>query len=325
MAIDKSAADKLQAAFAYEDQSLAVWGGTDALRLELLMDYWSRGGIVHPASPGCQRCAGPLWTNPLTMRPYIRSKSFSPYPSMQKALTSGAVELFEPLAKALRACLGERDPLQSQSLAFEPLYLKGPGSSQNIIWPWKTASWADVEARRQLAFVQLDGRSSENMMKTHTATLMRGPAAQYAPAGTWLRYRPEQELNRVLMPAAALIAISSVWEQMAEGRDLLLWLLVYTNQYFQAPDRIPLASDAMAVAAALEAVMAHGSRTSDDFREANRTVAEFRRRDDAIRHQHGQKAQATATQVPMGSVNWDPVEERLAHWFESAFKWLRRR
>jgi hypothetical protein len=320
MAIDQAAPDRLAAD---EDRRLAAWGGQEVLHLELLMDYSDPWSTNSSSSGVCSV----RWSAQDHEYMDPRLKVFLSASLYARILTVGYADLiFNTVATAIRASLEDKDAYR---LTFEPLYLTVPGS-QNVIWPWKIAAWSEVETRRPLEAAPIG-----SLLRAHTATLFEGPVDIYAPGGFYLRYRPDLALNRVLMPAAALIVISAVWAEVQDdGRALLLWLLAYINQYFQAPNRVsPTPSDALAVRAATEVVTALFGRGEDitisDYEEANRQIADFRRRDDdamqEFRKDSAMQQQYASPKAITAQAPADWLEDRLTHLFESGLSWFRRR
>ncbi|OLE84556.1 MAG: hypothetical protein AUF76_03020 [Acidobacteria bacterium 13_1_20CM_2_65_9] len=305
----------LQDAFDHEDSQLAAWGGQETLRLDLLMDY---SEAMLAKSPEIQGVAAVRWSvlsDELSNATAVREMKIILVASLYaKALTldQQRSELFQRVGDSLRRCFASKD-LSSFSIA--PWYLQGRtigGSFQNIVWPWKMASWRDVEARRPQAFVKV-GFTSKNMVRAHSASLLHGPAAPYAPGGMWLRYRPDAEVTLILVPAAALIAISTVYHETSEGQGFLLSLLHYINQYYQTADRIVRGTDTLAVNAALSVIL---DPSKGD-------IASYRRRDDKI-HRQNQPASGTGQSSEL-SVDWTPVEKRLADGIGRLASWFRRR
>lgn len=196
----------LDAAFAFEDSQLALWGGKEMLRLEVLMDY---SEPMFADSASVLGLAAVRWSilsdefrNEISVREFKIILVASLYAKIL-TLDQLRAELFGRVGNALQACFASGD---LSSLTFAPWHLRGrtiAGSFQNLVWPWKMATWSDVEARRHKASVKV-GWTTMNVMKTHTATLLKGPAAPFAPAGSWLRYRLDQELTLVLVPACWL-------------------------------------------------------------------------------------------------------------------------
>lgn len=288
------------------------------LRVDLLMDY---SEAMLAKSPEIQGVAAVRWSvlsDDLSNATAVREMKIILVASLYaKALTLFAPahmrgeprnDLFHHVGDAVRKCFASKD---LSSFAFAPLYLHGRtigGSFQNIVWPWKLASWGDVEARRPQAFVKV-GFSNKNMVRAHSASLLRGPAAPYAPAGTWLRYRPDAEVTLILVPAAALIAISTVYHEASEGQRFLLLLLQYINQYYETPDRIVRGTDALAVNAALSVIL---DPSKGD-------IAYYRRRDEEV-HRQNQPVSGTG-QSP--SIDWTAVERSLANGIGRLANWFR--
>src|SRR2546425_1545811 len=288
----------LQDAFDHEDSQLAAWGGQETLRLDLLMDYSEAMLVKSPEIQGVAAVRWSVLSDELSNATAVREMKIILVASLYaKALTldQQRSELFQRVGDSLRRCFASKD-LSSFSIA--PWYLQGRtigGSFQNIVWPWKMASWRDVEARRPAAFVNV-GFTSKNMVRAHSASLLHGPAAPYAPGGMWLRYRPDAEVTLILVPAAALIAISTVYHETSEGQGFLLSLLHYINQYYQTADRIVRGTDTLAVNAALSVIL---DPSKGD-------IASYRRRDDKI-HRQNQPASGTGQSSEL-SVDWTPVE-----------------
>ena len=123
----------------------------------------------------------------------------------------------------------------------------------------------------------------------------------------WLRYRPDEEVTQILVPAAALIAISTVYQEAKQGQGFLLSLLHYINQYYESPDRIVRGTDALAVNAALSVIL---DPSKGD-------IAAYRRRDEKF-HRQNQPVSGTGQ-----SPSFDETVERslangigrLANWF----------
>jgi hypothetical protein len=301
----------LQDAFDHEDAQLAAWGGQEMLRLDLLMDY---SEAMLAKSPDIQGIAAVRWSvlsDELSDPRAVREMKIILVGSLYaKVLTLDQQrnELFQRVGDSVRRCFASKD---LSSFGFAPWYLQGStigGSFQNIVWPWKLASWSDVEARRPQAFVKV-GFSNKNMVRAHSATLLRGPAAPYTPGGMWLRHRPDAEVTLILVPAAALIAISTVYHEASEGQGFLLSLLHYIHQYYETPDRIVRGTDALAVNAALSVIL---DPSKGD-------IAHYHRRDEAL-HRNNRPASATA-QSP--SVDWTPTEKGLANGIGRLANWLR--
>jgi hypothetical protein len=308
----------LAKAYAFEDSQLAAWGGKEILRLELLMDY---SEAFAADSPDVRPVAAVRWAvlsdrfqNETSVREFKIILAAFLYAKVL-ACDQLRAELFQNVGNALRACMAQlrlSPDGDYPSLAFAPMFVTGrtiAGGFQNIVWPWEMASWSDVEDRRPRAFVQM-GTTKTNMVRMHTATLLRGPVEPNAPGGAWLRYRANADLTKILVPAAALIAISHVWHEVPEGRGLMFSLLKTVNDYHETADQIT-SSEAMAMHAAIEVVMSAGKRS----------VAEFRSRDERRQQQQTRNAQQESFPV----VDWTPVEKRVAGAIQSVFDWIRRK
>lgn len=251
----------LDLAYAHEDAQLATWGGRDLLRLQLLLDY-SKAMLAD--SQNVEAVAAVRWSvlstelqNETSVREFQIILAASLY---AKALTldQSRKELFRRVQEALTKCFRSGD---LGSFAFDPWYIEGRAlwkKFRNLVWPWRIEPWSDVEARRGNSTVTV-GFTGKQILKLHEATLLLGPEAPHAPGGAWLRYRlPDADASIVLVPAAALVTITSVHAEIPEGRGLLLGLLHHINNFYGTPDRVTRGTDAIAVNAALGAVMQSG-------------------------------------------------------------------
>jgi hypothetical protein len=127
----------------------------------------------------------------------------------------------------------------------------------------------------------------------------------------WLRYRPDAEVTLILVPAAALIAISTVYHEESQGQGFLLLLLQYINQYYGTPDRIVRGTDALAVNAALSVIL---DPSKGD-------ITYYRRRDEEM-HRQNQPLSATGQSQEL-SVDWTPIEKGLANGIGRIASWFR--
>lgn len=271
-----SAEAMLANAYAIEDRNLAAWGGKESLRLELLMDYSEAfaadSADVYPVAAVRWAVLSDEFQNETSVREFKIIVAAFLY-AKALALDQLRAELFENVGNALRLCLASGDvssnqPLSKSEMVFAPMFLKGRRlfwSFKNIVWPWDIASWSDVEARRPRAVAQ-SGFAEWKTMTMHTATLLTGPPEPNAPGGAWLRYRGDATLTRIFIPAAALIAISHVWQNIPEGRGMMYSLLKNINDYHDTPEQITFDSDARAMNAAMEVLLSAGKRKMDEFR-----------------------------------------------------------
>lgn len=314
----------LQQYLAREELQLAVWGGKECLRLELLMDY--SGPFKHPGAPDVLGVAAIRWSvlsdecgNGISLRTqddlhFVQAILVAfLYAKIVALDLKNRTELFQRVQNAVKVCLASDD---WSSLAFAPWYLDGPGFQQ-MVWPWEIAEWSEVEARRSGALVQIAGTAkSMMMMKTYVATLLTGPRTSYAPHGWWLRFhQPDPELAGVLLPATPLIAITNFSnEAQGDSRSLVPALVRRINLYYESPERIPFAADAMAVRAAMQTVLRPGEGD----------IVDYRRQDDAARRQDQRTAEAQAASAS-SPIDWIAVEKRLADGLGSIFDWFRRK
>lgn len=265
-----------------ENAQLTAWGGKECLRLEILMDYSQP--YKYPDTPDIVGIAAARFSvlsdhfgNGISL---TASESNAPgaieailiaflYAKILTIDLANRSGLFGRVQNAVRACVASDD---WSSLSFVRWHLLVPGSPRQIVWPWRIASWGEVEARRPGAFVEVAG-TSKCMTKTYTATLLTGPATNNAPQGWWLRlHRSDPELGRVLLPAAPLIVITDFLGKAQDDTGAMLSaLLRRINLYYESPQRIPFGAEAMAVRAALQTVMGVGD------------IADYRHRDDATR------------------------------------------
>jgi hypothetical protein len=301
----------LQDAFDHEDSQLAAWGGKEMLRLDLLMDY---SEAMLAKSPEIQGVAAIRWSvlsDDLSNATAVREMKIILIASLYaKVLTldQQRSDLFQRVGDSVRRCFASKD---LSSFAFAPWYLEGRtigGSFQNIVWPWRLASWSHVEERRPHAFVKI-GFENKNMVRAHSATLLSGPTSPYAPGGMWLRYRPDVEAALILVPAAALVAISTVYHEASEGQGFLLSLIHYIHQYYETPGRIVRGTDALAVNAALSVIL---DPSKGD-------MAHYRRRDEGF-HRNNQPLPEPG-QSP--SIDWTFLEKGLADGIGRLANWLR--
>jgi hypothetical protein len=105
-------------------------------------------------------------------------------------------------------------------------------------------------------------------------------------------------------------------QEVSEGRGLMFSLLNNINRYYKTADGVTRGTDAMAVQAAMEVVLAHGRRD----------IAEFRRRDDAFRNADDRTSAQTYDTFPPEhpTVDWTSIENRLADAIGSVLNWFRR-
>lgn len=311
---DAEPGSRLANAYATEDSNLAAWGGQELLRLELLMDY---SEAFAAKSPDIVPVAAARWV--------VLSNKFKNDTSVRefkiilgaflyaKALASDQLrsELFHVVGSALRNSLSSANvsaekPLSRSELVFAPVFARSLLFT-NIVWPWRTASWSEVE--RRLARAVTEQRTSPVAPFTLlTATLLVGPVEAAAPSGMWLRLRGAARLSKVFVPASALIAISRLWDDVPEGRGMLLSLLSNVNDYHETPDEVTV-SEAFAMNAALEVLASRGERN----------VGEYRRRD------RGARQVRTSGQQGTPGLDWAPLEKGLANALDSAFNWFRRK
>lgn len=288
-------------AYAVEDANLAAWGGKEMLRLQLLMDY---SEAFAADSPEVRPVAGVRWAvlsdkfqNETSVREFKIILAAFLY-AKALACDQHPAQLFQLVGNALRKCLASGDmsaakPFSASELIFAPMFVT-EGPFTNIVWPWKIASWSDVEERLPGAFVQ-EGATTIATSTLLSATLLMGPVEPNAPGGLWLRLRGVDRLTKIFVPASALIAISHVWDHVPEGRGMTWSLLKHINDYHETPDHITV-SEVFAMNAAIE-VLASGGK---------RNVGEFRRRDGGV-------------------VDWTPLEKGLANALGSVFSWFRRK
>ena len=287
----------LAEAYALEDLKLASWGGKEMLKLELLMDYSEAFSAdspdVHPVAAVRWEILSDSFKNETSVREFKIILAAHLY-AKALAVDQLRAELFDHVGNAIRACLKSGD---ISSLTFPPMFVTGrttDGVFQNIVWPWKLASWDEVERRRPRSFVQLAEKTS--LLRRHTATLLSGPTEPSAPGGSWLRYRADTILTKIFVPAAALIAITDVWRAIPEGHGLMLSLLKNINDYHESPDQITI-SDVMAMNAALEVVLSTGGRSIAEFRNRDRAANEALRR-------HDQQMRNANKVVFQAALNW---------------------
>src|SRR5688572_11387495 len=102
----------LQAAFDFEDAQLAAWGGTEVLRLELLMDY---SEAMLAKSPDIQGVAAVRWSvlsDKLTDEMKIRELKIMLVAFLYArvlTLDQQRTELFERVDHSVRKCLTSKD------------------------------------------------------------------------------------------------------------------------------------------------------------------------------------------------------------------------
>lgn len=294
--IDAEPDSTLAAVYAAEDADLAEWGGESLIVLELLMDY---SQALSPESLDVLPTAALRWTvlserlrDPISLVEYKALLAASLYAKVL-TLDVNKAELFTAVDSALDACRAagslsafELDRVVSKRRA-------GPVSIQNIVWPWVIASWTDLEAQRASAQASLDGRKIL-LMISHSATLLQGPRTPLLPTGNWMRYRARRDLSLILCPAAALLAIASVWNDVPEGRGMLFALLWEINRFYSNPSRVTRGSDAQAINKALSML----SKQELTDKPADRR--------------------------PPG-VDWPPVESAIARGIGKTIDWFRRR
>lgn len=278
----------LQQHLAGDELSLKVWGGRECLRLESLMDY-SKPFRNRDASARVLGTAAVRWSvlsddlgnglrasNPDALRIAKMSLVALLYAKTLALDLQNRTDLFNMVQRAVDETLLSDDwaPIE-----FPEWRIVG----RENVWPWKLASWTDLEAGRAAADVRLLHFITKNMMKTYSATLLTGPSALFAPQGWWLRLKiPDAELIRVLLPSATLIAISSLdSEPVGDSPSILSALLRRVNKYYESPERVPFGSDAMALRAAIESIRS----------PENGDVGDYRRQDDEVRLQDDRKRQ----------------------------------
>ncbi|MBI1990886.1 MAG: hypothetical protein HYS65_14425 [Betaproteobacteria bacterium] len=200
----------------------------DALRLDILMDYWIRFG---------KGTAAIRWTAP--------GVDSTPIQETLIALLYGRIlcihketreELFSRVGDlAIQNVKSEG----ATGFEFAPWVLHvGFGGGDHRLWPWRIVPPAHVTSP-----------------KIYSAFLKVGKPTSIAPSGRSIHLDMAMGLARVLAPSSALIAIAGFSRACdKDARYLLALRLWQMNAYWGSPDRVSVGSEASAYAAADSAI-----------------------------------------------------------------------
>ena len=201
--------------------------GSDAMRLDILMDYRVGGGFGSAA-----------------LRWYDPQGGGEPIKAILVALVYGRILCVHKETRA--ELFAKVDALAKENVRtegktgfeFAPWVLHvGLGGGDHTLWPWEMKH--PIMAKP----------------KVYSAILKVGQASRAAPSGRWLDLSMAFGLERVLAPSAALIAIAEFSRECdQETRYLLALRMWQMNVFWGSPNRISLGTEALAYAAADKAV-----------------------------------------------------------------------
>jgi hypothetical protein len=238
------------------EQQLAAWGGQDWFRLELMMDYSDPFNRNGSGSAACRWSiladisdfsldSHPGWTR---LQAILIGHLYARVLSLVEV--SHRAELFRRVHAAVTTIMRTKD---LSSIKFEPwddhrrMFFLWPVT--HPIWPWTYAPWSQIERRKPI--IKTAGKAL-NPIQTYTATMMIGPSTDASPEGWWMRLDFEAAFNRVLLPAAPLLAATLYWDEAdEENRSFLVPLLRALHGHYETPERVQLGDDSFAVTAAM--------------------------------------------------------------------------
>ena len=202
--------------------------GADVMRLDILMEYSVRMG---------GGAAALQWTDPMGGGPPIQAH-------LVALLYGRILSVHKETREELFGRVGDLAMQNVRSegatgFEFTPWVLHvGFGGGDHTLWPWEIVPPEQITAP-----------------KTYSAILKHGETTSRAPLGRWIHLDMAMELERVLAPSSALIAVaglSTACDQ--ETRYFLALLLWQMNVYWGSPHRVSLGSEALAYAAADSAI-----------------------------------------------------------------------
>lgn len=214
--------------------------GVDAMRLDILMEYFLRPG---------NGCAALQWTNPMGVYTVREHEGTEPTKAILVALLYGRILcVHKETRKELFARVGDLAMQNVRSegatgFEFTPWVLHvGLGGGEHTLWPW------EIGTPDQLT-------KPTSKPKTYSARLKHGQATKRAALGRWIHLDMTMGLERILAPSSALIAIAGFSRACdQETRYFLALLLWQMNAYWGSPDRMSFCSEALAYSAADSAI-----------------------------------------------------------------------
>lgn len=206
----------------------------DVMRLDILMQYYPRLG---------SGTAALRWSDPMGGGPPVRAHLV--------ALLYGHILCNHPESRGqLFARVGELAQRNVQSkgasgFEFAPWVLPAEwGGVGQTLWPWLIVEPEQITTPR-----------------VYSAVLKFGDPTASAPSGRWLQLDMPLELERVLAPSSALIAIAGFANSCDQPtRYLLARLLWQMNLFWGSSNMVSLFNEAVAYAAADKAVRSNPFR-----------------------------------------------------------------
>ncbi|HZX13473.1 MAG TPA: hypothetical protein VFF49_03650 [Thermodesulfobacteriota bacterium] len=234
--------------------------GYDCLRLEILMDY---SEPIRKRGLDSLGLAAIRWTK-IDENLLSTSERYNTFRGILVALHYAKIlsahdetraELFSRTDEAVEQCILSEG---KTSIDFKPwnLCIRDPvdivGDFTTPIWPWKVVDSEPIE-ECDPSFAPV------GYPKTYVETLKVGPKSRSAPGGFWSYLDMPMGGERVLAPASVLLAITTLSRELDDqNRQVLAILLGYVNRYYGSPNHVSLASEAKAVATAMQAILSAG-------------------------------------------------------------------
>lgn len=200
----------------------------DVIRLDILMQYYTRLG---------EGTAALQWSDPMAGGPLIQAHLV--------ALLYGRIlcvhqetrhELFARVGELALQNVRSRG---TTGFEFAPWVLHAGREGRDLkIWPWLIVPPEQITSPT-----------------IYTAILKLGEPTSKTPAGRWVQLDMPTELERLLAPSSALIAIAGFSKACDQvSRYFLARLLWQMNVFWESPNQVSLFSETLAYAAADAAI-----------------------------------------------------------------------